>query len=82
MRDNLVEAVIRAPHVIQSQLVEVAGTVVYADFPEAWPGLLEALLGHLTSNVRGWRGGAGFVGGEGGAVYCGVVMMVCLEGRR
>lgn len=27
--------------------------MVYSDFPEAWPGLLEAIMSHLTSNVRG-----------------------------
>lgn len=42
-----------APHIIQTQLQEVLGAVVYSDFPEAWPGLLETIMGHLTSNVRG-----------------------------
>jgi hypothetical protein len=40
-----------APHIIQSQLQEVLGAVVYADFPDAWPGLLDTIMGHLTSNV-------------------------------
>lgn len=40
-----------APHIVQSQLQEVLGAVVYADFPEAWPGLLDTIMGHLTSNV-------------------------------
>lgn len=42
-----------APRIIQTQLQEVLGSVVYADFPEAWPGLLESIMGHLTSNVSG-----------------------------
>lgn len=41
----------RAPHIIQSQLVEVMSTLVYCDYPAAWPGLLEAVMVHLTSNV-------------------------------
>lgn len=41
----------RAPHIIQSQLSEVMTTVVYSDYPQAWPGLLEAVMAHLTSNV-------------------------------
>lgn len=43
----------RAPHLIQSQLNEVMTTVVYCDYPEAWTGLLEAVMSHLTSNVSG-----------------------------
>ena len=43
--------VLRAPHIIQSQLSEVITTVVYCDYPQAWPGLLEGVMAHLTSNV-------------------------------
>lgn len=39
------------PHIIQSQLQEVLGSVVYSDFPQAWPTLLDTIMGHLTSNV-------------------------------
>jgi hypothetical protein len=42
-----------APHIIQSQLQEVLTTVVYCDYPQHWPGLLEAVMGHLTSAVSG-----------------------------
>jgi hypothetical protein len=40
-----------SPHIIQSQLQQVLASVVYSDYPQAWPGLLEAVMGHLTSNV-------------------------------
>jgi hypothetical protein len=40
-----------APHIIQSQLQEVLTTVVYCDYPQEWPGLLEAVMAHLTSGV-------------------------------
>jgi hypothetical protein len=40
-----------APHIIQSQLQEVLGAVIYSDFPEQWPTLLDSIMGHLTSNV-------------------------------
>jgi hypothetical protein len=43
-----------APHIIQSQLQEVLTTVVYCDYPQQWPKLLEAVMGHLTSGVS-WR---------------------------
>ncbi len=35
--------------------------MVYCDYPEAWPGLLEAVYGHLTSQVR--RGESRGLGG-------------------
>eukprot|EP00879_Flechtneria_rotunda_P022091 GHRR01023309.1.p1 GENE.GHRR01023309.1~~GHRR01023309.1.p1 ORF type:complete len:1020 (+),score=395.54 GHRR01023309.1:417-3476(+) len=50
VRENLLEAIIRVPHIIQSQLNEVLITIVYCDYPEAWPGLLETTMAHLTSN--------------------------------
>eukprot|EP00878_Enallax_costatus_P046967 GHUV01057304.1.p1 GENE.GHUV01057304.1~~GHUV01057304.1.p1 ORF type:complete len:796 (+),score=306.27 GHUV01057304.1:175-2562(+) len=53
VRDNLLEAIIRAPHIIQSQLSEVMTTVVYCDYPQAWPGLLETVMAHLTSSDHG-----------------------------
>jgi hypothetical protein len=31
---------------------EVFKSLVYCDYPEKWPGLLEAVYGHLTSHVR------------------------------
>lgn len=29
-------------------------TLVYCDYPDKWPGLLEALCGHLASQVTQW----------------------------
>lgn len=43
----------RAPHAVQVQLGEVLKTVVYADYPEKWPGLLQALGQNLVSQVGG-----------------------------
>ena len=36
---------------MQSQLGEVFKSLVYCDYPDSWPGLLEAVYGHLTSGV-------------------------------
>ncbi|KAF8071226.1 SAD2 [Scenedesmus sp. PABB004] len=58
VRDNLLEAIITAPHIIQSQLSEVMSTVVYCDYPEAWPGLLEAVMKNLTANDQSRMYGA------------------------
>ncbi|GLC37117.1 hypothetical protein PLESTB_000981600 [Pleodorina starrii] len=49
VRQNILEAMIRAPHNIQSQLSEVFKIMVYCDYPEQWPGLLEALYGNLSA---------------------------------
>ncbi|KAG2439798.1 hypothetical protein HYH02_010433 [Chlamydomonas schloesseri] len=49
VRGNILEALIRAPHSIQSQLSEVFKMAVYADYPERWPGLMEALYGNLSA---------------------------------
>lgn len=47
----------RAPHLVQVQLGDVFKTVVYSDYPEKWPGLLEALCSNLvnpdTNRVHG-----------------------------
>lgn len=37
------------PPLIQSQMSEVFKSLVYCDYPERWPGLLEAVYGHLAS---------------------------------
>jgi len=49
VRDNLLESLIRAPHAVQVQLGEVFKTVVYSDYPEKWPGLLQALCTALVN---------------------------------
>lgn len=37
---------------VQVQLGEVFKTIVYADYPEKWPGLLQNLFPNLVSQVR------------------------------
>lgn len=49
VRDNLLESLIRAPHVVQVQLGEVFKTIVYSDYPEKWPGLLQALCTNMVN---------------------------------
>jgi hypothetical protein len=46
----------RAPPLVQSQMAEVFKSLVYSDYPDNWPGLLEAVYGHLTSQVRAGKG--------------------------
>ena len=41
-----------APPIIQSQLLECLKSVLYADFPERWPGLVAAISQHLASQAR------------------------------
>lgn len=41
----------RAPHVVQVQLGEVFKTIVYSDYPEKWPGLLQALCTNMVNQV-------------------------------
>ncbi|KXZ43736.1 hypothetical protein GPECTOR_81g184 [Gonium pectorale] len=49
VRQNILEAMIRAPHNIQSQLSEVFKIVAYCDYPERWPGLMELLYANLSA---------------------------------
>lgn len=42
---------LRSPPTIRSQLAEVFKTVVVADFPEKWPGLLQPLYNNLVGQV-------------------------------
>uniref|UniRef100_A0A7R9YU85 Importin N-terminal domain-containing protein n=1 Tax=Chlamydomonas euryale TaxID=1486919 RepID=A0A7R9YU85_9CHLO len=53
VRENLLEALIRSPHMVQLQIGEVFKMVVYADFPEKWPNLLAALWPNLVSQDEG-----------------------------
>ncbi len=43
---------LRAPHMVQVQLGEVFKCIVYADYPDKWPGLLPMLYSNLNSQVR------------------------------
>ncbi len=46
VRDNLLEGIVRA------QLGECLKSVVYADFPDAWPGILPAVTAQLATQAR------------------------------
>ncbi|DBB04276.1 hypothetical protein WJX77_005934 [Trebouxia sp. C0004] len=49
LRDNLLEGLIRAPHIVQVQLGECMKSIVLVDFPEKWPSLLPQLTQNLQS---------------------------------
>ena len=57
-RDNLLEILIRAPHIVQVQLGETFKAVVYNDFPRHWPNLLPNLLINLGHHEEGRVHGA------------------------
>lgn len=52
VRSNLLEAIVRAPSKIKSQLGECLKSIVYTDFPDKWPDLLPAVLQNLTSQEQ------------------------------
>ncbi|MEW5303971.1 MAG: hypothetical protein WDW36_006614 [Sanguina aurantia] len=58
IRENLLESLIRSPASIRSQLAEVFKTVVVADFPERWPGLLQPLYNNLVGQEHRRMSGA------------------------
>lgn len=51
VRDNIIEAIVRAPQAVRAQLGECLKSIVHADFPEQWPGLLPIVLHNLSSQV-------------------------------
>jgi hypothetical protein len=51
VRDNLIEAIVRAPQVVRTQLGECLRTIVQTDFPDHWPGLLPIILQNLSFQV-------------------------------
>ncbi len=52
VRDNLLEGIVRAPPLVRAQLGECLKSVVYADFPDAWPGILPAVTAQLATQAR------------------------------
>lgn len=50
--DNLLEGIVRAPPLVRAQLGECLKSVVYADFPDAWPGILPAVTAQLATQAR------------------------------
>jgi len=49
VRANMLEALVQAPALLQSQLAVALRYVVEADYPEAWPELLPSVLASLQS---------------------------------
>lgn len=58
VRENILEAVIRAPHAIQVQLGEVLKSIVYCDYPERWPDLANTIYSNLISQEQSRTHGA------------------------
>lgn len=51
VKENIVEALIHAPHSIQVQLASAISSICNADFPEKWEGLLPKITQYIhTSN--------------------------------
>ena len=51
VRDNLLEGIVRAPPLVHAQLGECLKSIVYADFPERWPGILQAVQQQLATQA-------------------------------
>jgi hypothetical protein len=49
VRENLLEALMAAPHAVQVQLGDAFKAIAYADYPERWPSLLPAIQGALAT---------------------------------
>ena len=49
VRENLLEALMAAPHAVQVQLGDAFKAIAYADYPERWPSLLPAIQASLAS---------------------------------
>ena len=52
VRDNLLEGIVRAPPLVRAQLGECLKSIVYSDFPERWPGILQAVQQQLATQAR------------------------------
>ena len=55
VRGSVLEGLIRAPPLVRSQLAEAFKVMVQADYPERWPGLLEAVVANLQSAEQARR---------------------------
>ncbi|GMH35700.1 hypothetical protein BSKO_03568 [Bryopsis sp. KO-2023] len=49
VRNNIVQAVVRSPPLIQKQFVEVLRSIIHADFPQNWPGLKDTIVQSVHS---------------------------------
>lgn len=52
VRELIVEGIVRAPHSVRVQLGECVRAMIYCDYPEKWPQLLQQVYVLLTSQVR------------------------------
>ncbi|KAK9839718.1 hypothetical protein WJX81_008385 [Elliptochloris bilobata] len=58
VRDNLLEGIVRAPPLVRAQLGECLKSIVYSDFPERWPLILEAVQQQLATQEQARMRGA------------------------
>ena len=56
VRNNLLEGIVRAPPLVRAQLGECLKEIVYSDFPDRWPTILNAIQQQLATQVRMPRG--------------------------
>ena len=57
-RARVLDALVLAPPLVRAQLGECVRAMVYADYPERWPGLGEQVYAHLVSQARGGLNGS------------------------
>lgn len=56
VRENLLEALMAAPHAVQVQLGDAFKAIAYADYPERWPSLLPAIQAALVAAAAAGAG--------------------------
>lgn len=66
VRDAMFAGLVAAPSAVKKQLRESAKTMVYADYPAAWPTLLTSIGEGLVSQARRRKGGGVAVAREAG----------------
>ena len=65
VREMIVEGVVRAPHSVKVQLGECVRSMIYCDYPDRWPALLQQIYTLLTSQVGEALGARGQPAGTG-----------------
>jgi importin-7 len=50
LKQNMLHALVIVPPLLKNQLKTALGTMITADFPHAWPGLLETVVVSLNSD--------------------------------
>jgi len=56
VRENLLEALMAAPHAVQVQLGDAFKAIAYCDFPERWPSLLPGIQSALAGAAAAGSG--------------------------